>query len=243
MVSSGTSGHAESVKIEYAASKISYGQLLKVIFGVAHDAAYRAVRDPIPPVLYLPMAQAHGGDAPGSLSLSVRAASGSPALLTRSIAEAISRVDRDVSLTFRPLASYIDGALVRERLLAMLSGFFAGLALLLAGIGLYGMIAYSVSRRRAEIGIRMALGAHSARVVAIVLKKIALPVCLWLMAGAGLSYWAARYVGTLLYDLDARDPLTFAGAVIFLAVVSLFAAWVPARRAAAIDPARVLHEG
>ena len=213
------------------------------IVGVAHDAAYRAVRDPIPPVLYLPMAQAHGGEAPGRLSLSVRAASGSPALLTRSIAEAISRVDRDVSLTFRPLASYIDGALVRERLLAMLSGFFAGLALLLAGIGLYGMTAYSVSRRRAEIGIRMALGAHSARVVAMVLKKIALPVCLGLVAGGGLSYWAARYVGTLLYDLDARDPLTFAGAAIFLAVVSLFAAWVPARRAAAIDPARVLHEG
>ena len=138
---------------------------------------------------------------------------------------------------------YIDGALVRERLLAMLSGFFAGLALLLAGIGLYGMTAYSVSRRRAEIGIRMALGAHSARVVAMVLKKIALPVCLGLVAGAGLSYWAARYVGTLLYDLDARDPLTFAGAAIFLAVVSLVAAWVPARRAAAIDPARVLHEG
>jgi putative ABC transport system permease protein len=213
------------------------------IVGVAQDAAYRAVRDPIPPVLHLPVAQAHGGGAPARLSLSVRAAFGSPALLTRSIAEAISRVDRDVSLTFRPLASFIEGALVRERLLAMLSGFFAGLALLLAGIGLYGMTAYSVSRRRAEIGIRMALGAHSARVVAMVLKKIALPVCLGLVAGAGLSYWAARYVGTLLYDLDARDPLTFAGAALFLAVVSLVAAWVPARRAAGIDPARVLHEG
>jgi putative ABC transport system permease protein len=213
------------------------------IVGVAQDAAYRAVRDPIPPVLYLPVAQAHGGGAPARLSLSVRAASGSPALLTRSVAEAISRVDRDVSLTFRPLASFIDGALVRERLLAMLSGFFAALALLLAGIGLYGMTAYAVSRRQAEIGIRMALGARSSRVVAMILKKIAIPVCLGLLAGAGLSYWAARYVGTLLYSLDARDPLTFAGAAVFLAVVSLFAAWLPARRAAGIDPARVLHEG
>jgi predicted permease len=213
------------------------------IVGVAHDAAYRAVRDPIPPVLYLPVAQAHGREAPARLSLSVRAASGSPALLTRSIAEAISRVDRDVSLTFRPLASFIDGALVRERLLAMLSGFFAALALLLAGIGLYGMTAYAVSRRKAEIGIRMALGAGSSSVVAMVLKKIAIPVGLGLLAGAGLSYWAARYVGTLLYNLDARDPLTFAGAAVFLAVVSLCAAWLPARRAAGIDPARVLHEG
>ena len=213
------------------------------IVGVTQDAAYRAVRDPIPPVLYLPVAQAHGGDAPTRLSLSVRAASGTPTLLTRSIAEAVGQVDRDVSLTFRPLASFIDGALVRERLLAMLSGFFAALALLLAGIGLYGMTAYAVSRRKAEIGIRMALGAQSSRVVAMMLKKIALPVGLGLIAGAGLSYWASRYVGALLYDIDARDPLTFAGAAVFLAVVSLVAAWVPARRAAGIDPARVLHEG
>ena len=193
-------------------------------------------------MLYLPVAQAHGGGAPGRLSLSVRAASGSPALLTRSVAEAISRVDRDLSLTFRPLASYIDGALVRERLLAMLSGFFAGLALLLAGIGLYGMTAYSVSRRKAEIGIRMALGARSSRVVAMVLKNIAIPVCLGLLAAA-VSATGPPAMSARCSRLDARDPLTFAGAAIFLAVVSLFAAWVPARRAAGINPARVLIEG
>jgi predicted permease len=213
------------------------------IVGVVQDAAYRAVRDPIPPVLHLPVAQAHGGTAPARLSLSVRAASGSPALLTRSVAEAISRVDRDVSLTFRPLASYIDGALVRERLLAMLSGFFAALALLLAGIGLYGMTSYAVSRRKAEIGIRMALGARSSRVVVMVLRGIAIPVGLGVACGAALGYWAAQYVGTLLYNLDARDPLTFGGAALFLCAVSAFAAWLPARRAARIDPARVLRDG
>jgi predicted permease len=212
------------------------------IVGVSQDAAYRSVRDPIPPVLHLPVAQAHV-EGPTRLSLSVRAAAGSPALLTRSVADAISQVDPDIALTFRPLQAFIEGALVRERLLAMLSGFFGGLALLLAGIGLYGMTAYSVSRRRAEIGIRMALGARASRVVGMVLKKIAIPVGLGLAAGAGLSYWAARYVGTLLYGLDARDPLTFTAAAVFLAAVSLLAAWLPARRAAAIDPARVLHEG
>jgi predicted permease len=212
------------------------------IVGVVEDAAYRSVRDPVPPVLHLPVKQAHA-EGPMRLSLSIRSASGSAALLTRSVADAIAGVDRDVSLTFRPLAAFIDGALVRERLLAMLSGFFAALALLLAGIGLYGMTAYAVSRRRAEIGIRMALGAQSSRVVAMMLKKIALPVGLGLIAGAGASYWASRYVGTLLYNIDARDPLTFAGAAVFLAVVSLVAAWLPARRAARIDPARVLHEG
>jgi len=212
------------------------------IIGVAQNAAYRSVRDPIPPVLFLPLPQAHERESPARLSLSVRSAGSAPALLTRSVAEAIGRVDRDVSLTFRPLAAYVDGALVRERLLAMLSGFFGGLALLLAGIGLYGMTSYAVSRRRAEIGIRMALGAHSSRVITMVLRRIALPVGLGIVAGAGLSLWAARYVGTLLYGLDARDPLTFAGAAIFLALVSMLAAWIPARRAAAIDPARVLRD-
>jgi len=211
------------------------------IVGVVQDAAYRAVRDPIPPVLYLPLLQAHT-DGPGRLSLSVRAASGSPALLTRSLAAAISQEDPDLSLTFRPLTAFVDGALVRERLLAMLSGFFGGLALLLAGIGLYGMTSYSVSRRRAEIGIRMALGAHSSRVVALMFRKIAWPLGVGLVAGGALSYWASQYVATLLYNLDARDPATFIGAALFLSAVSAIAAWLPARRAARIDPARVLRE-
>jgi predicted permease len=211
------------------------------IVGVVQDAAYRAVRDPIPPVLYLPLLQAHE-EGPGRLSLSVRGASGSPALLTRSLAAAISEVDPDLSLTFRPLAAFVDGALVRERLLAMLSGFFGGLALLLAGIGLYGMTSYSVSRRRTEIGIRMALGARSSRVVALMFRRIAWPIGFGLAAGAALSYWASQYTATLLYDLDARDPLTFIGAALFLCAVSAIAAWLPARRAARVDPARVLRE-
>ena len=212
------------------------------VVGTVRDAAYRSVRDPIPPVVFMPMAQAHADEEPVHLNLSVRAAAGSPALLTKSVAAAIAAVDPDVSLTFRPLAAFIDGALVRERLLAMLSGFFGGLALLLAGIGLYGMTSYSVSRRRAEIGIRIALGARSSRVVALMLEKIAVPVALGLIAGTLLSVWASRYVGTLLYGLDARDPATLIGAALFLCAVSAFAAWLPARRAARIDPARVLRE-
>jgi ABC-type antimicrobial peptide transport system permease subunit len=124
----------------------------------------------------------------------------------------------------------------------MLSGFFGGLALLLAGIGLYGMTSYSVSLRRTEIGIRMALGARSSRVVALMFRRIAWPIGFGLAAGAALSYWASQYTATLLYDLDARDPLTFIGAAVFLCVVSAIAAWLPARRAARIDPARVLRE-
>lgn len=213
-----------------------------LIVGVAEDAAYRSVRDTIPPVLYLPVAQAHHDEVPVRFSLSVRTAAGSPALLTRVVADAIRRVDSNALLTFRPLSTLIDGALVRERLLAMLSGFFAGLALLLSGIGLYGVTAYTVSRRRAEIGLRVALGAPPSRVVVMMMRRIAVSLALGLIAGAALSYWAAQYVAMLLYGLDARDPLTFAAATLFLVVVSAVAAWLPARRAAVVDPARLLRE-
>ena len=214
-----------------------------VIVGVVEDAAYRSIRDAAPPILYLPVAQAHYGEGPARLSLSVRAATGSPALLTRPVAQAIRGVDRNALLTFRPLAAFIDGVLVRERLLAMLSGFFAALALLLAGIGLYGMTSYTVTRRKEEIGIRMALGARAGQVVLMVMRRIAGSVAVGVLAGAALSYWAAQYVATLLYGMEARDPATFAAAAVFLGTVSALAAWVPARRAAAIDPARVLREG
>jgi predicted permease len=213
-----------------------------VIVGVVEDAVYRSLRDPAPPVLYLPLAQVHENDVPVRLSLSIRAAGGSPALLTRAVAEAIRQIEGDALLTFRPLSAFIGGALVRERLLAMLSGFFAGLALLLAAIGLYGVTAYTVSRRTAEIGIRIALGAHSSRVVLEMLRRIGLWVAIGVATGAALSYWAATYVDTLLYGLDARDPLTFAAAAGFLILVTVTAAWIPARRAAAIDPARVLRD-
>ena len=111
------------------------------IVGVVQDAAYRVVRGPIPAVLYLPVPQAHEM-APMRLSLSMRSDAGSPTLLIKSVADTIGRIDPDASLTFRPLAAFVDGALVGERLLAMLSGFFGALALLLAGIGLYGTTAY-----------------------------------------------------------------------------------------------------
>ena len=213
------------------------------IVGVVRDAAYRSVRDPVPPILYFPFAQAHADRAPSGVSLSVRARGGSPVLLTRSVAEAAGMVDGDLSLTFRPLAAFVDGALVRERLLAMISGFFGGLALLLAGIGLYGTTSCAVNRRRAEIGLRMALGADRANVVGLVLRRLGRPVAIGVAAGAALSLWASRFVASLLYGLEPRDPATFAGAAGVLAAIALLAAWLPARRAARIDPARVLREG
>jgi ABC-type antimicrobial peptide transport system permease subunit len=127
-------------------------------------------------------------------------------------------------------------------MVAMLSGFFGGLALLLAGLGLYGVTAYAVSRRRAEIGIRMALGAAPAGVVRLVLRRVTVLVALGILVGAGVSVWASKFVATLLYGLEPRDPVTMAGAAVTLACIGAVAGWLPAYRASRIDPAEVLRD-
>jgi ABC-type antimicrobial peptide transport system permease subunit len=146
-------------------------------------------------------------------------------------------------LTFRPLSDQVAATLTQERLVARLSMFFGGLALLLAALGLYGVTSYAVSRRRTEIGIRMALGANSAGGVRLVLTRVASLVVVGVLAGAGLSWWASRFVATLVYGLEPRDPATFTAAALLLGAIGLLAGWLPARRAARIDPTIVLREG
>jgi putative ABC transport system permease protein len=211
------------------------------IVGLVRNAVYRSVREPAGPIVYRPIAQAD--EFPPFLSVSLRPAGGSPALLTKSLTTAIGQVDRDLSLTFRPLAEQVNSSLAQERVVAMLSGFFGGLALLLAGIGLYGVTSYAVSRRRTEIGIRMALGADAGGVVRLVLRRVALLVGAGVIIGAAISLWAARFVGTLLYGLEPRDPVTMIGATVVLASIGALAGWIPARRAAQIDPAEALRQG
>jgi putative ABC transport system permease protein len=121
----------------------------------------------------------------------------------------------------------------------MLSGFFGALALLLAGLGLYGVTSYAVSRRRTEIGIRMALGAAPAELVRLVLSRVSILVGIGVVAGAGVSAWASTCVATLPYGLEPRDPVTLAGAALVLATVGAAAGWLPAYRASRIDPAEV----
>jgi predicted permease len=212
------------------------------IVGVVANAAYRTPREPDPPTLYLPFDQSEMREAPFA-TLTVRSALDNPALLTKSVAAAIGTVNPRLALTFLPMTEQISGLVVRERLVAMLAGFFGGLALLLAAIGLYGITSYGVSRRRTEIGIRMALGADAAAVVRLVLSRAALLVGLGVVIGAALSLWASTFVASLLYGLTPRDPITLVGAAATLAAVGAFAAWLPARRAARIDPIEVLREG
>lgn len=211
------------------------------IVGVVENAVYRSLRDPMPPTMYWPLAQQ--SRPPGGLSLIVRAAAGSPASLGRSVSAAVTGVNRDLTLVIHPLADQVNAALTQERLVATLSGFFGALALLLAALGLYGITAYAVSRRHIELGIRMALGTTPAGVVRLVLARVALLVGGGVLIGAVTIWWASAFIESLLFGLAPRDPATIVGAIVMLAAAGALAGWLPARRAARIDPACVLREG
>jgi len=190
--------------------------------------------------MYLPLAQLAIPES--EVSLTVRTAAGPGEVMTRQLAEALARVDRTGSLTFRAFREQIDATMTQERLMALLSGFFGVLALVMVSIGLYGVTAYWVSRRRGEIGIRIALGAHPRGVVRLVLRQVSWLIVIGIAAGAILSLWAARFAGTFLFGLEPRDPATFVGAALLLLVIGFAAGWLPARRAAELDPVKVLRE-
>ena len=211
------------------------------VVGFVSDAVYRSPREGMVPTMYVPLAQRE--QLFPEVALTVAIAPGKRAAVARDLAAALKKVDGDAAFVYRGFDELVRATVAQERLVALLSGFFGGLALLLAGIGLYGVMSHSVSRRRTEIGIRMALGADPAGVLWLVLKRVAVLVVAGIALGTGLSLWASRFVQTMLFQLDAQDPATFAGAAGVLVRFGLIAAWLPARRAARLDPSQVLREG
>jgi putative ABC transport system permease protein len=203
------------------------------IVGVVKDAVYESLREVPTPTMYVPSLF--------GTAVSVRVANGSPAELIASVGAAIADVDRDLSLSIRPLASDFAIFVARERILALLSGFFGVLALLLSAIGLYGVVSYGVGARRTEIGIRMALGASRFRVVWLVVRRVALLVGIGVIAGVPISLWSMQSVSALLFGLQAHDPMTYLSAILVLMAVGVAAAWLPARRASRINPAIALR--
>ena len=214
------------------------------VVGVVADAVYLSLRAAVPPTMYIPLAQR----TPDSgffqfATLSVRAQSGSPLSLARGVGDGIARVNSDVAITFTALNQQVDAALVQERIVAILSGWFSLLALLLSALGLYGVTSYAVNRRRTEIGIRMAIGAAPARVVRLVLARVIVLLGFGVLIGAAASIWASKFIATMLYRLEPRDPATLIASAAVLATVGALAGALPAYRASRVDPAEVLREG
>jgi putative ABC transport system permease protein len=215
----------------------------RTIVGVVGDAVFGSVRAGMRPTIYLPLPRTPEKDGPPGMkvNISVRSSGLAPLSMARSVGAALTAVDPDITYTFRPLQDYVDASIAQERLVASLSTAFGLLGLLLAGLGLYGVTSYTVSRRRHEIGVRLALGATPAEVVRAILTRVSFLVAAGIAIGMVASLWLARFVAAMLYGVEPRDTVTLAGATVVLAAVGFAAGWVPARRASAIDPAEVLR--
>jgi ABC-type antimicrobial peptide transport system permease subunit len=210
------------------------------IVGVVKDAKYASLREEILPSAYVAAMQ--NAKPFTSKNFEIRVASGSPAAAIPAVKSAIAEVNRDVSVQFKTLALQVDESLARERLLATLSGFFGGLALLLAMIGLYGVMSYNVARRRNEIGIRMALGAEQSRVLRMVLREVSILIGIGLAIGLGAAVATTRFVESFLYGMKPNDPWTLSLAAAVLALVAALAGFLPARRASRLDPMTALRD-
>jgi predicted permease len=211
------------------------------IIGVVADAVYRSLREPVPPTMYWAVAQQRV--IPAGLSLVVRPATGSDPSIARNLIEAVSSVNPDLTLAIGTLEEEVSGILAQERLLATIAGFFGALALLLAGIGLFGVTSHSVTQRRAEIGVRMALGATQADAIRLVLARVAALMAFGVTLGGILGYWASSIVGGLVFGLAAHDPVANLSALVVLVGTGVLAAVVPSWRATRFHPAEVVRLG
>jgi predicted permease len=208
------------------------------VVGLVKDTKYIELREDFGPIGYFPIAQ--DTDEAASFDLIVRA-SIPPASVTPSLTRAIREVAPGSTVAYELLRTYARDSLVTERLMASLSGFFGVLAMLIATIGLYGVMSYMVSKRRAEIGIRMALGADPASVVRMVLGESSALFIVGVVIGSALAVFASRWAASLLFALRPWDPVSIAVAVALLGSVSLLAAWIPARRASRVAPTAALR--
>lgn len=213
------------------------------IVGVVKDSHSRSLGDETPERFYLLVDQGSEGKIPGSITFEVRTAS-QPQLMVETIRKTILGVNPDVPITSADsMEQVIQNHTVFTYMVAQLCGIFGALALLLAATGLYGLLSYGVARRTNEIGIRMALGAARGSVVQMILRETALLLAIGLAVGVAAGLVGTRLIESQLYGLSKFDPATFVAASALLTAVALMAGYVPAARAARIDPVRALrHE-
>jgi predicted permease len=209
------------------------------IVGVVKDAKDNALRDGNRRIFYVPYRQ----DIPhlDSMCVAVRATGDRAGLLAR-ISQELTGIDPNVPLLrISSVEEQVNQSLVQERLIAQISAFFAGLAVLLACAGLYGVISYTTARKTREIGIRMSLGSTPAAVVAMVLKDNLATVLVGVSIGVVAALLSGRLISAWLFGVGSSDPFTIVGAALLMTLVATLSAFVPARRASKVDPMAALR--
>jgi putative ABC transport system permease protein len=210
------------------------------VVGLVEDTIQRSMRDDQPTrIIYTPLSQLT--DPEGMLTVALRTRE-DPLTLAATVRPAVRDLNANVVVDYiRSMDQQIGEMLVRERLLAMLSSAFGVLALLLSCIGLYGVVSYDVTRSLRELGIRVALGAQRGSVLRHVVGKALSVSSLGVIVGIAATLIVTQWLASLLFGINARDPLTLAGAAGLLLLTTLLASWLPARRAARVDPVTVLR--
>ena len=208
------------------------------IVGVTGDNKFQDMHEEYLPFMYFPATQQEKTGPDDQIILRSSLPLGS---LMASVKQAMNAVNPGIDLDFKVFKTQVQNSLVKDELMATLSGFFGFLAALLAAIGLYGVISYMVLQRTKEIGIRMAIGARRGDVVAMILKEAGILTVAGLVIGTTLALASAQVVKSLLYGLKPRDPLTIVLAVGTLAAVAALASFLPAYRASRLDPLKALH--
>ena len=225
-------------RITFGASPNAPASEMEIV-GVARDAKYTTVREAEPVTIYLPAPQMLEGVA----NYYVRTA-GDPAAIGPAIRAAVRDVDPMLPvIDFRTQEQHIERRNAQERLFAQLSGFFGVAALILACVGLYGLMSYLVQQRTGELGLRLALGAVPAQVLRMVLRESFALVAAGLVLGFAVAFTLGRFVESMLFGLTAADPMTYAVVAGVLVAVTLLASLNPARRAARVDPLTALRAG
>jgi predicted permease len=203
------------------------------VVGVVRDAKFEDLKEGPLPMMYLSALQ--DSQPPAWRPFLIRS-SLPQAQLTASINNALQEMNPSLDTVFEWFETMVQGSMLRERLMATLSGFFGVLAVVLATIGLYGILSYAVESRTNEIGIRIALGARMREVVSLILREALLLVAIGIVAGVPAVFVVARFAETLLFNLSPMDPLSLLLAGVVMLVVAAVAAYLPARRATKVDP-------
>jgi putative ABC transport system permease protein len=209
------------------------GEKIREIVGVVGNVKHLSLRNEDSPEMYLPRTQIPFG----IMSIVIRTSVSNPNAITNSLRKELAAMDATIPLTsVRVFEEYISRSLARPRFNTLLLSIFAGTALLLTAIGIYGVMAYSVAQRTSEIGIRIALGAGKSSIFRLIVGQAMTLVGISLVVGLAGAFAATRLLNSLLFGVGASDPVTFVAIVLLVSAVAFVAAWLPARRATRVDP-------